>query len=106
MEVFPLPNKNDSSVRLERLSNLLDEHLTTSGHATRVDRCVYGAVSQALGRLQPPDGWLLLGLLSTNFYGVVGSRAACLFFDAMPERWTSTPDERAHTELSGQRNPP
>lgn len=76
MEVFPLPNKNDSSVRLEQLSNLLDEHLTTSGHATRVDRCVYGAVSQALGRLQPPDGWLLLGLLSTNFYGVVGSEAA------------------------------
>jgi hypothetical protein len=73
MEVFPLPGKNDSSVRLERLSNLLDEHLITSGHATRVDRCVYGAVSQALGRLQPPDGWLLLGLLSTNFYGVVGS---------------------------------
>ena len=49
------------------------KHLTTSGHATGVDRCVYGAVSQALGRLQPPDEWLLSGLLSTNFYGVFGS---------------------------------
>lgn len=53
------------------------KHLTTSDHARGVDRCIYGAVSQALGRLQPPDEWLLLGLLSTNFYGVIGSEAEC-----------------------------